>query len=160
MTEELDFDLGFEDNEETETTEYNEDYNSTEVIENELGETYSREEVNEWTSLVNSAKHLIQTGELSEHNALETIQGVYGEYLKKRDIEEAFNEGIKPEDISKEAFELWEQNIGKMNIAQAMEKVDPFLDGFENGANKTRSYKRVTPRKVDPFLDGFQSYYE
>ena len=148
-------------NEVLETIEPIEDYNSySEVVENDQGQTFTAEERDYWKSLVHEANDLINTGELSEHNALETIQGVYGEYLQKRDIEEAFNQGIKPEDISKEAFELWEQNIGKMNIAQAMEKVDPFLEGFENGANKTRSYKRVTPRKVDPFLDGFQSYYE
>ena len=136
------------------------DNSYSEVIENDQGQTFTRAEVNEWTSLVNAAKELIEQGQLLEDNALETIQGVYGEYLQKRDIEEAFNEGIKPEDISKEAFKLWEQNVGKLTIAQDMEKVDPFLEGFENGANKTRSYERVTPRKVDPFLDGFQSYYE
>ena len=156
MTEELDFDLGFEDNEETETTEYNEDYNSTEVIENELGETYSREEVNEWTSLVNSAKHLIQTGELSEHNALETIQGVYGEYLKKRDMNEAMREGLKPSDISKEAWELYEKNIGKMTIKQCVDATDYFLDGLL-GANRNKGGKRVTKHKIDPFLAGFDS---
>ena len=144
-----------------ETIEPTEDYNSySEVIENDAGQTFSAEERDYWTGLINEAKELIEQGQLSSDNALEVVQGVYGEYLQKRDIEEAFNQGIKPEDISKEAFELWEQNVGKMTIAQAMEKVDPFLDGFENGANKTRSYRRVTPRKVDPFLDGFQSYYE
>ena len=146
-------------NEALETIEPTEDYNSySEVIENDQGQTFTRAEVDEWTSLVNGAKELIEQGQLSEHNALEVVQGVYGEYLQKRDIEEAFNEGIKPEDISKEAFKLWEQNVGKMTIAQCMEATDPFLDGFEDGANKNRSYKRVTPRKVNPFLDGFDSY--
>ena len=146
-------------NEALETIEPLEDYNSySEILENDLGQSFDSVEVKEWQSLVESAKSLIETGELNQDTALETIQGVFGEYLKERDIEAAFDQGIKPEDISKEAFELWAQNIGKMNIAQAMEKVDPFLDGFENGANKTRSYRRVTPRKVNPFLEGFDSY--
>ena len=134
------------------------DNSYSEVIENDQGQTFTTEERDYWTGLINEARELIEQGQLSEHNALEVVQEVYGEYLQKRDIEEAFNQGIKPEEISKEAFKLWEQNVGKMTIAQCMEATDPFLDGFENGANKNRSYKRVTKHKVDSFLDGFDSY--
>ena len=143
-----------------ETIEPREDYNSySEVIENDAGQTFSAEEQDYWKSLVHEAKELIEQGQLSSDNALEVVQGVYGEYLQKRDREEAFNEGLKPSDISKEAWGLYMQNIGKMSIRQCCEATDVFLDGFL-GENRNRSYKRVTPRKVDPFLDGFQSYYE
>ena len=134
------------------------DNSYSEVIENDQGQTFTTEERDYWTGLINEARELVDNGQLSSDNALEVVQGVYGEYLQKRDIEEAFNEGIKPEDISKEAWELYEKNIGKMTIAQCMEATDHFLYGFEDGANKNRSYKRVTPRKVNPFLDGFDSY--
>ena len=142
-----------------ETIEPREDYNSySEVIENDQGQTFTTEERDYWTGLINEAKELIDQGQLSSDNALEVVQGVYGEYLQQRDIEEAFNQGLKPSDISKEAWKLYEQNIGKMTIAQCMEATDPFLYGFEDGANRNRSYKRVTKHKLNPFLDGFDSY--
>ena len=141
-----------------ETIEPREDYNSySEVIENDAGQTFSTEERDYWTGLINEARELVDNGQLSSDNALEVVQGVYGEYLQKRDIEEAFNEGLKPSDISKEAWGLYMQNIGKMSIRQCCEATDVFLDGFL-GENRNRSYKRVTPRKVNPFLDGFDSY--
>ena len=142
-----------------ETIEPTEDYNSySEVIENDAGQTFTAEERDYWKSLVHEANDLIDRGELANENALGIVQEVYSKYLQERDIEEAFNEGIKPEDVSKEAWKLYEDNIGKMSIKQCMEACDPFLDGFENGANKNRSYKRVTKHKVDSFLDGFDSY--
>ena len=142
-----------------ETIEPIEDYNSySEVVENDQGQSFDSVEVKEWQSLVESAKSLIETGELNQETALETIQGVFGKYLEQRDLEQAVREGIEPSDISKEAMELYMQNIGKMTIAQCIEATDNFLYGFENGANKTRSYKRVTPRKLNPFLEGFDSY--
>ena len=141
-----------------ETIEPREDYNSySEVIENDQGQTFTTEERDYWTGLINEARELVDNGQLSSDNALEVVQGVYGEYLQKRDIEEAFNEGLKPSDISKEAWGLYMQNIGKMSIRQCCEATDVFLDGFL-GENRNRSYKRVTPRKVNPFLDGFDSY--
>lgn len=141
-----------------ETIEPREDYNSySEVIENDQGQTFTTEERDYWTGLINEARELVDNGQLSSDNALEVVQGVYGEYLQKRDIEQAFNQGIKPEDISKEAFKLWEQNVGKMTIAQCIEATDPFLDGFL-GDNREKNYKRVTKHKVDKFLEGFDSY--
>lgn len=141
-----------------ETIEPTHDYNSySEVIENDAGQTFTREEVGEWTSLVNAAKELIEQGQLSEDNALEVIQGVYGEYLQQRDLEEAVREGIEALDISCEAWKLYEQNIGKMTIKQCMEATDYFLDGFL-GDNREKNYKRVTKHKVDKFLEGFDSY--
>ena len=156
MENDIDIDIF---NEVLETIEPIEDYNSySEVIENDAGQTFTAEEQDYWKSLVHEANDLIDRGELANENALGIVQEVYSKYLQERDIEEAFNEGIKPEDISKEAWELYEKNIGKMTIAQCIEATDNFLYGFENGANKTRSYKRVTPRKVDKFIEGFDSY--
>ena len=133
------------------------DNSYSEVIENDQGQTFTTEERDYWTGLINEARELVDNGQLSSDNALEVVQGVYGEYLQQRDLEEAVNEGIKPEDVSKEAWKLYEDNIGKMTIAQCMEATDVFLDGFL-GENRNRSYKRVTPRKVNPFLEGFDSY--
>ena len=132
------------------------DNSYSEVIENDQGQTFTTEERDYWTGLINEARELVDNGQLSSDNALEVVQGVYGEYLQKRDIEEAFNEGIKPEDVSKEAWKLYEDNIGKMSIKQCMEATDPFLDGFL-GDNREKNYKRVTKHK-DSFLDGFDSY--
>ena len=136
------------------------DNSYSEVIENDQGQTFTTEERDYWTGLINEARELVDNGQLSSDNALGIVQEVYSKYLQERDIEAAFDQGIKPEDVSKEAWELYEKNIGKMTIAQCCEATDPFLYGFEDGANNTRSYKRVSARKLDPFLDGFQSYYE
>ena len=133
------------------------DNSYSEVIENDQGQTFTTEERDYWTGLINEARELVDNGQLSSDNALEVVQGVYGEYLQQRDLEEAVNEGIKPEDVSKEAWKLYEDNIGKMSIKQCMEATDPFLDGFL-GDNREKNYKRVTKHKVSAFLDGFDSY--
>ena len=140
-----------------ETIEPREDYNSySEVIENDAGQTFSTEERDYWTGLINEARELVDNGQLSSDNALEVVQGVYGEYLQKRDIEEAFNEGLKPSDISKEAWGLYMQNIGKMSIRQCCEITDHFLQGLFEGV-ETKQEKRKQRRRTDSFLEGFDS---
>lgn len=133
------------------------DYEASDIVENDNGQTFSREEVEEWRELVEAANHLISTGELSEENALQVIQGVYGEYLQQRDMQEALEEGLKPGDISSEAWNMYNDNIGKMTIKQCVEATDKFLDGFL-GDDRPRSGKRVTKSKVEPFLAGFEEY--
>ena len=132
------------------------DNSYSEIVENDLGECYDQEELLELRKLVASANNLIQTGELSEHNALETIQGVYGNYLKRRDMEEAINEGLKPSDVSDEAFEFYLQNLGKYSIKQCCEITDHFLKGLFEGV-ETKQEKRKQRRRTDAFLAGFDS---
>lgn len=151
---ENELDLGFDD-EEVEVVE-NKDNEELDYFENENGESYDKEELAEWSDLVRSAENLINNGELDPNEAPRVLQGVYKNYIQKRDLEEAVNQGIKPEDITKEAWEMYENNIGKLSIKQAMDKTDTFLKEFMKDIEVKNT--RKVKRRSDPFLDGFNSY--
>ena len=132
------------------------DNSYSEIVENDLGECYDQEELLEWRNLVASANNLINTGELNEDKALEVVQNLFGDFLKRRDMEESIRDGLKPSDVSDEAFEFYLQNLGKYSIKQCCEITDHFLKGLFEGV-ETKQEKRKQRRRTDSFLEGFDS---
>ena len=128
------------------------------VYENDEGQVFDKEEVDEWGSLVDAANHLIQEGKLNSEDALGVVQGVfYEQYLPQKDMQEAIKSGLRAEDISDKAWEMYHNNIGKMTLRQAVDSTDDFLDGFY-GDDRPALGKRVSVKERDAFLSGLSEY--
>lgn len=134
---------------------------NSDYVENEQGQTYNSEEVDQWQGYISSVQQLVDTGELAYEDAETVLNGVYAEYIQQNDLNNAIAEGIAPSDISDEAWQMYADNFGKMSIKDAVEKTDPFLQGLFEGVEVNHKRIKKNSKKTsrrDPFLEGFDSY--
>lgn len=161
--EDMDFEFDVEDFRPSEEVEEVEEVAAvpevdySEGYEAETGESYSADEMQFWRDIRSQAEEMVMSGQATQEEAIELLNGCFRDYIQKKDLQNFIDDekkhGFTKDDISNEAWELYENSLGKKKLVDCIYETNDFLKGF-NSDSKPKT-TRASKRHSDPFLDGF-----